>query len=148
MAMNSTELKGMAASLRAMTADIEHLKKAVLGKTNSVEFVAPNSGDFIAHDSKDFFSLILGTESAASIPVNVKVSSLLILVEDLKPEEKKPRAAVTVKLTAQLGEKVVVLASQSQGKEGTIILPILACGLNSTLVVEIDGTAKVSVWGI
>lgn len=136
----NTELKGMAASLRAMTADIDHLKKTVLGETSSTEFVAP--------DSRDFFPLILGAESFASIPVNVKVSSLLILVEDLKPEDKKPRATVTIKLTAQLGENVVVLATQSLLKEGTIILPILACGLNSTLVVEMDGTAKVSVWGI
>lgn len=140
----ANELRGMAASLRTMTADLESLKEQLL------KAKVPSTLEEVSSDSNgDFSILIPEAKISGSYPIAQKVSSLLVVVKNLKPEEKKPRASVTVKFVAHVDDHSVVIASQVITKDGPSVLQVPACGLNSTVEIELDGTVdSVMVWGL
>lgn len=133
MANQVREMAGMAASLRALVAHSEDSK-------NQLNAQEPKSSDFVG--------LVPETSVSGAFPVTQKISSLMILVENLKPEEKKPRGVVAVRFSAVFQGHSFVVASQNISKDGTSVLEIPACGLNSVIEIEIDGTANVTLWGI
>lgn len=133
MANQVREIAGMAASLRALLASVEDVKNQL----NPQEA-----------ESSDFVGLVPGTNVSGTFPCTQKISSLLILVENLKSEEKKPRGVVSVKFSAVVQGHSFVVASQNISKDGTSVLEVPACGLNSVIEIEIDGTANVTLWGI
>lgn len=133
MANQVREMAGMAASLRALLAISEESK-------NQTQVQSPESSDFVR--------LVPETNVSGIFPVTQKISSLMILIENLKSEEKKPRGIVAVKFLAVVQGHSFVVASQNISKDGTSVLEVPACGLNSIIEIEIDGTANVTLWGI
>lgn len=139
MANQLREMVGMASSLRALQADLVELKgRGVQDLTQSP----------VTASGSDFFVLIPEATATGSFSIAQKLSSLIILVKDLKPEEKKTRASVTVRFLAQVEGHSICIAAQALVKDGAAVLTIPCCGLRSTVELEFDGAASVIVWGI
>lgn len=140
----TNDLRGIATTLRVLSADIGQLKSALGSESTAKPPIATKA----ASPESDFVILVPETKVSGAYKISTKVSTLLIVVQNLKSEEKKPRGSVTVRFIAQIQDYSVAIASQTISKEGSFVLPIPACGLNSTIEIEFDGTADVLVWGI
>lgn len=139
MANQLREMVGMASSLRALQADLLELKdRSVQDLTQSP----------VTASGSDFFVLIPEATATGAFSTTQKISSLMVLVKDLKPEEKKTRSSVTVRFLAQVEGHSVCIAAQSLVKDGAAVLTIPCCGLKSIVELEFDGAASVIVWGI